>query len=172
MSWHNEARVPKVWSLCLSLSLSLSASLSFGLYLLPVFFSFFSELIVVTGRRESPNRAFLKRFLKGLLESIIPGPYLTYTTRQHWHLSLPSCFTRTSNTTCHHFLSFSRTFSLSFLFCFSSPLLTLFYLATSHVLKAVLPFLTSLTLIPAFTPLCLSLWCFNLYLLLTSSFLF
>lgn len=149
----------------------------FWLLFVGCFFSLFCGLIVVTGSRlrklRKAKQRFLKRFLKGLLESVSPGPYLPYTTKQHWHLSLPSFFTNMQ----HNLSSFPQILSLPLfhlgLILFLLPLACSFNLAPSHVLKAVFPLLTSLSFIPVLTPLCLSLWCLSpLFSLLPLHFYF
>lgn len=69
--------------------------------------------------------------------------------------------------TCHHFLSFSGTF-ISILFLLHSFNIWLLLMYS----RLFFSFLTSLILTPAFTLLCLSLWCSSLYLPFTPSFRF
>lgn len=137
-----------------SSSLSLSAFICFCFF----YIFFFCGPIVVSGSRlrqlRKAKQRFLKRFLKGLLESVSRGPHLPYPTKQHWHLSLPSLFTPTCNTTCHHFLDPSLSPPL---FHLVSP--PSFYLAPSHVLKAVFPSFNLSVMSPVLTPPCLSLCC-------------
>lgn len=160
-----------------SISLSLSLFLSLPLVTCICWpYYFFCGLIVVTGSRllgAEAKQQFLKRFLKGLLESVSPGLYLPFTTKRHRHLSLLSFF----NPNMQHSLSSLPQFlSLplfhSGLILFLLPLACSFSLACSQVLGAVFHLLTPLSFIPVLTSLCLSLWCFSPFFVGTSSFVF
>lgn len=92
--WNNEAIVSKVWNLCLCFSLSPSCCL-FLVFALFVGCTFFFIILWCfcchwqpTQGAEKGQTTVLKRFLKVLLENVSPGPYLPYTTKQHWHLSV------------------------------------------------------------------------------------
>lgn len=135
-------------SLCPSLFLSLPL-LAFICWLFFSFSFLFCGLIVITGSRlrelRKAKQRFLKRFLKGLLESVA------------WALI---CLIPPNNTgTCHccRSLPYHATQPVItsvllspplFHFCLILFLLSCacsFYLIPSHVLKAVLPLLTSVT---------------------------
>lgn len=82
--WHNEASVPIVWSLCL-LSVVVFSFLSVGSLL---------SLAADWGSWEKAKHWFLKRFVKGLLQSVSRSPYLPNGTKHtgtcHCLCSLPT----------------------------------------------------------------------------------